>query len=984
MHQVKGGRACAAKRVCGRGGFWCGVMLIAALAAPSAADASTYRWQVDASGNWNVPGNWELVEGAAGAGYPNLPGDVAVFDEPLTAVRTVIIPDTVTITIGRLTVAGAPDSARVAIARVGTGLLVFDNLGEDAVIESSGEVQFISLATPIELAADLVVNGVFQFLRLSEAGGSRNVTITGQVDLMQPNTYTGTTTLTDGVLSTSSTASGARIPGALVVGDGVGAASTAYVTFVGSSIENSDVQVNADGRLSFANNPALGSFGNEVHGLTVAGGKVDISTSPCVLNVHNITMEGGEVLLENSQNTLMLFGTITATSNAAAPAVIRTSTPAQPGFLLLTPPTTHDFTIADGPHATDFSVEGIVIAETTPGIGVSKRGPGVMHTSGPNSYTGTTTIVAGTLQVNGSQPSSAVQVDAAGTLTGVGTVGPVTVASNGTLTPGVPVGALKSGSVAFVPDARFNIEIHGALSPAGPGNNRLAVTGTVDLNGASLGLTAATALPKDAIFTIIENDGNDPVAGTFAGMPEGKAIWLTNTSRFRISYQGGDGNDVVLVNESLVEYFLSEGATGSFFDEDVVIANPNSEDAPVQLAFLEQGDIPVGQQLIVRALSRLTVSLDQIPGLENGSSSVVVSSEARLPLAVERTMFWDAAHYGGHTANAVTRTERQWLFGEGAQSTFFDTYLLLGNPNTMSTDATVTFLRENEAPFVTTVRVTGRERVTVHAGAYPELAGRSFGMQVETDVPIIAERAMYFASTPTRLWSGGTGNAGNPAPSTRWFHAEGASGTFFNTFILVSNPQTTPANVTLRFLLQDGTPVELTKTIAPQGRLTLNPAAEGEPRLTNAAFSTVVTSDVPVVSERAMYWPTDVPFGEGHASSGVVNPALSWALAEGRVGGPNAYTTYILLANPNTQAADVTVTFLRESGEPVVKTYNVPGNTRFNVDVGGMVPELQNESFGVSVTVTNDVPIAVERSIYWNVDGIFWQGGTNALGTVIP
>ena len=189
----------------------------------------------------------------------------------------------------------------------------------------------------------------------------------------------------------------------------------------------------------------------------------------------------------------------------------------------------------------------------------------------------------------------------------------------------------------------------------------------------------------------------------------------------------------------------------------------------------------------------------------------------------------------------------------------------------------MTFLRENE-PASSTASAAGAPRVTVSAGDYPELAGRAFGMKVEAPHPITAERAMYFASTPTRLWTGGHANAGSPAPATEWFHAEGASGTFFNTFILIEQSAGHGRDVTLRFLLQDGgAPIELTKTIPPQGRLTVNPAAESEPRLSNAAFSTVVTSDVPVVSERAMYWPTDVPFGEGHASSGVPQAALSGA-----------------------------------------------------------------------------------------------------------
>jgi hypothetical protein len=154
--------------------------------------------------------------------------------------------------------------------------------------------------------------------------------------------------------------------------------------------------------------------------------------------------------------------------------------------------------------------------------------------------------------------------------------------------------------------------------------------------------------------------------------------------------------------------------------------------------------------------------------------------------------------------------------------------------------------------------------------------------------------------------------------------------------------------------------------------------------LENASFSTVVTSDVPIVSERAMYWNTDdTVFGEGHASSGLTSTALTWTLAEGRVGGPDAYATYILLANPNSESVNVKVTFLRESGAAVVKTVQLSARTRLNIDVGGMVPELENESFGALVESLG-LPIAVERSMYWNVGGRFWSGGTNAVGTIVP
>jgi hypothetical protein len=47
----------------------------------------------------------------------------------------------------------------------------------------------------------------------------------------------------------------------------------------------------------------------------------------------------------------------------------------------------------------------------------------------------------------------------------------------------------------------------------------------------------------------------------------------------------------------------------------------------------------------------------------------------------------------------------------------------------------------------------------------------------------------------------------------------------------------------------------------------------------------------------------------------------------------NFAETIILLANPASSAADVTITCLRESGGPVVETYTVPPTSRFNVDV---------------------------------------------------
>ena len=82
--------------------------------------------------------------------------------------------------------------------------------------------------------------------------------------------------------------------------------------------------------------------------------------------------------------------------------------------------------------------------------GLTKTGTGVLTLSGTNTYTGPTTVSAGTLLVNGSQPSSSVTVASGATLGGTGTTGPVTI--SGIVSPGVGgPGILHSGNATFNP-----------------------------------------------------------------------------------------------------------------------------------------------------------------------------------------------------------------------------------------------------------------------------------------------------------------------------------------------------------------------------------------------------------------------------------------------------------------------------------------------------------------------------------------------------
>jgi hypothetical protein len=109
----------------------------------------------------------------------------------------------------------------------------------------------------------------------------------------------------------------------------------------------------------------------------------------------------------------------------------------------------------------------------------------------------------------------------------------------------------------------------------------------------------------------------------------------------------------------------------------------------------------------------------------------------------------------------------------------------------------------------------------------------------------------------------------------------------------------------------------------------------------------------------------------------------TWDLAEGRDGGEHEFHTFILLSNPQTTAANVTVTFLLEDGAPLMKDYVVGASSRLTIDARD-VPELIDRAFGARIKVTNNMPILVERSMYWNANGVFWAGGSNAGGILVP
>jgi autotransporter-associated beta strand protein len=136
------------------------------------------------------------------------------------------------------------------------------------------------------------------------------------------------------------------------------------------------------------------------------------------------------------------------------------------------------------------SGSGTTVGGAISGSGtLTKLGNGTAALDGANTYTGATNVSAGTLLIEGSTASgSAVTVAGGATLGGTGTInGTVTVSNGGTLAPGESAGILSTGDLALNAAATFAVELNGTT--AGDDYDRVDVTGTVDLGGATLDIT---------------------------------------------------------------------------------------------------------------------------------------------------------------------------------------------------------------------------------------------------------------------------------------------------------------------------------------------------------------------------------------------------------------------------------------------------------------------------------------------------------------
>jgi hypothetical protein len=346
-------------------------------------------------------------------------------------------------------------------------------------------------------------------------------------------------------------------------------------------------------------------------------------------------------------------------------------------------------------------------------------------------------------------------------------------------------------------------------------------------------------------------------------------------------YQGRwqGGTDSAGATEPSDTWYLAEGYTAPNFEEFVLIQNPQKKWVKAELTFMREGTEPIQASVNLAPESRFTLNVKVVPGLENASVSTMV--RAADGVVCERSMYFDyGGHTGGHNAMGVTEPAEKWYLAEGYTAQEYDTYVLIQNPGDSQARVDLSFLRSDghvrEMPV--TVPATGRR--TVKVDDVPGFEAAEVSTQITSDVPVIAERAMYFDAGGR---SGGHDSTGVSRPAETWYLAEGYTGGEFDSYVLLMNPGGA-ARVRTTFMRSDGHSWSRTDDLLPRSRFTIH--IDEMPGFENAEVSTLVETvdGSRIIAERAVYFVYDGVYPGGHGCVGVNSPEKTWYFAEGYTG----------------------------------------------------------------------------------------------------
>jgi len=518
------------------------------------------------------------------------------------------------------------------------------------------------------------------------------------------------------------------------------------------------------------------------------------------------------------------------------------------------------------------------------------------------------------------------------------------------------LGTRGSGAGQFrEPRGIFYDAASNMLYVADHGNHRLVRTDMAGSNWTTYG-TFGSGVGQ---FFYPRGVSLDPVTAT---------VYVADTFNDRIVSTGMDGSGWQSLGVRWKPYvwYFAEGTTRPNFNMYLTICNPGANDAVVNITYMLGDGTQIPQQVKIIAHSRYTINVNEVVGEGKDVSIRVISQE---PVIVERPMYF---HYGkgwpgGHVVMGKPTLDTTFYFAEGTTRENFVTYLCLQNPNAILANVKITYIFSDSTTQLQKVAVDPHNRETINVNDVVG-AGKDVAIVVESDLPIMAERPMYF-KYGGRI-TGGHVVIGATEPDTHFFLAEGTTRYGFQEYLCLLNPGETPANVHLRYMFSDGGILDQYEVVDATSRHTINVnQVVGD----NKDVSVEITSDQPIVVERPMYFVYKGAIVGGHDVIATTDLGTTFYFAEGTT--RPGFEEWICLCNPGDLAAQLNITYMFGDGTTKLQTVDVGPHSRYTIFVNAYVGEGKD----VSLAIASSQPICVERPMYFNYNGNT-TGGSDAMG----
>jgi hypothetical protein len=185
-------------------------------------------------------------------------------------------------------------------------------------------------------------------------------------------------------------------------------------------------------------------------------------------------------------------------------------------------------------------------------------------------------------------------------------------------------------------------------------------------------------------------------------------VIAAGAQRFRITYMGGDGNDVVLLADTAP-------TIGGLSDRSIARG-----EALGPITFTVGDDLASPSALTVTAASSNPGLLPNAGLVLGGTGTTRTLTATPNPDASGTTTITLSVSDGVSTTQQTFMLTvvpiRTYYLAEGATGAFFRTDLLLANPNATAAPVTITFFKEDGSTVVDTRTLPATSRATIHVG----------------------------------------------------------------------------------------------------------------------------------------------------------------------------------------------------------------------------------------------------------------------------